>query len=666
MQGVPPGNMPSDGTDVEQASDATQKLPQNLAPSGGQGPDAPSQLLGNSGAEEEEGVLHSNSAETQLSPVQRRLRERRLKLEAELRREIEDEQRRRKQREEEHKARLIRLEKYRRNPHRIYRREQQQRDERPEEEVPVIRSPPIPRPSSASRAAAKAAQIRSKMRLRLRKEAEDRQKEEESRREQARSEHQVQAMEAHRRIKARVRKVEKAKHEHKKAMAEAEAQEKEEARGREAEAREIAQRRARRRLKKRSSNQKHEEEERSLKLAAQLKVKRERAAAQAEALPRVRAMAGMRARQYLGQKHLDQEFHRRRTEEQKRQRQEAKRQYCNPEAIAQLKQNVILAKDQEKLASEVAHNAVGEAVVSVSTDFCSTGELQVEFDDDDFFDEPSVVLEQDAADAGAGAPSSSAYTVEVASVIVENVLSIAQRNDEEQKVDRPSTVEELQAALPPVANAVLKEETDGTEAKEASPTGAERSNSIVAELPQVAMAVPPSPESIPMPVLESAANTGDVSRSLKEASVVPPCAPVDRAATPLSGREEPQLHSVQAEGGVESNGTALPAIEVGDNAAANGAAVAEQPPLELPVIGAPQVSPPIATVEVSQPTVVETSLPPIEASQQLSPCAPTANLFDQEALTVAKTVPVSEARHSEKEEGMFLTAAEDEGVITEH
>lgn len=111
--------------------------------------------------------------------------------------------------------------------------------------------------------------------------------------------------------------------------------------------------------------------------------KQRQAAAELEVLPRMRALAGRRARQLIHLKHMEQDMLLLRKQRQERTREENRRQYSHPSAIIELKQNAAISADQGKIANEVAHNVVGEAVASVSTDYCSTGDLWVQFDDDD-------------------------------------------------------------------------------------------------------------------------------------------------------------------------------------------------------------------------------------------------------------------------------------------
>lgn len=308
-------------------------------------------------------------------------------MQVELRRELDEEQTRKTKREADHQARLLRIERYKNMRLRAVKAKELKKQEAPpEEEVPlVIRKPKAPRPSSDARAASRAALARAK----LKRQAEIRSQEQldarqEQEKEQVKSDNHQKALEAHRIGKARLDKWSQADRDRKKTCETEESQRREEVLLKDGQAKEVALRRAKDRVRSSASRRKQEDEIAATRNQAMVQAKKQRqAAAEIEVLPRMRALAGRRARQLIHLKHMEQDMLLLRKQRQERTREENKRQYSHPSAIIELKQNAAISADQGKIANEVAHNVVGEAVASVSTDYCSTGDLWVQFDDDD-------------------------------------------------------------------------------------------------------------------------------------------------------------------------------------------------------------------------------------------------------------------------------------------
>lgn len=319
--------------------------------------------------------------------AQKRLRERKQKLQAELDRVIEQDERRRKAREEEHQIRLQRLEKYKRIQTRAARSREMKRHWSPPlvAEAPVIRMPDAPRPDSAARSASEAARGR----LRLRKQSEARLKRQNEVKkaeemEKARKDREEHAEMTAKLTKLRLEQFSKAEHDKKRAHQAAEKLRLEDVRRRNEKSSVAGARLARNRVQSTSKLRRHEEQVSSERRAAQLQAKKEKAAAmEAEVLPRLRVAAAKRARPFLQIKNMEQEMARLRKGEKENQRKEALRQYSHPGTIREIKRKAAVAKSQSMLANEVVHNVVSEAVASVSTEYCSTGFSHPQLDDTD-------------------------------------------------------------------------------------------------------------------------------------------------------------------------------------------------------------------------------------------------------------------------------------------
>lgn len=211
--------------------------------------------------------------------------------------------------------------------------------------------------------------------------------------------------------KARVAQRKKEEAERRQSLEEQQLKLKEEINNRNAIAKQVGRRIARKRLKAKQE-QEHSEEERRAAWAEEQRQKRsEKAAEEAIFLPRVRAEAAKRGKEWLQMEKQVQEQERLEKISQQKAIQEKKQLYKNPKMIAKLKKHQgppkwrsiadakvqpavaftsaiatlrpeEINKGQALVADEVAQGIVGEAVISVSTDYCSTDQGEALLGDD--------------------------------------------------------------------------------------------------------------------------------------------------------------------------------------------------------------------------------------------------------------------------------------------